>query len=73
MFNFTIFVQKSVRINELLEISAFFQKQEIVQTERGTINVRKLGCARKERTTFNLPILVCVVNNIQGTSIDGFW
>ena len=31
MFNFTIFVQKSVRINELLEISAFFQKQEIVQ------------------------------------------
>ena len=31
IFKFTIFVQKSVRINELLEISAFFQKREIVQ------------------------------------------
>ena len=36
-----------------------------------TINLRKLGCARKERATFILPILVCVVNNIQGTSIGG--
>ena len=31
IFKFTIFVQKSVRINELLEISDFFQKREIVQ------------------------------------------
>ena len=31
IFKVTIFVQKSVRINKLLEISAFFQKQEIVQ------------------------------------------
>ena len=31
IFKVTIFVQKSVRINELLEIRAFFQKQEIVQ------------------------------------------
>ena len=31
LFKFNIFVQKSVRINELLEISAFFQKHEIVQ------------------------------------------
>ena len=31
IFKFTIFLQKSVRINDLLEISPFFQKQEIVQ------------------------------------------
>ena len=31
IFKFTIFVQKSVRINELLEISDFFQKRKIVQ------------------------------------------
>ena len=31
IFKFTIFVQKSVRINELLEISAFFQKLKILQ------------------------------------------
>ena len=31
IFKFTIFVQKSVCINELLEISDFFQKREIVQ------------------------------------------
>ena len=31
IFKFTIFEQKSVRINELLEISIFLQKQEIVQ------------------------------------------
>ena len=33
IFKFTIFVQKSVRINELLEISAFLQKREIVQNK----------------------------------------
>ena len=33
IFKVTIFVQKSVRINELLEICAFFQKQEIVQNK----------------------------------------
>ena len=31
IFKFTIFVQKSVRINEMLEISAFLQKRKIVQ------------------------------------------
>ena len=31
IFNFTIFVQNSVRINELLEFNAFFQKREIVE------------------------------------------
>ena len=31
IFKFTIFEQKSVRINELLEISVFLQNQEIVQ------------------------------------------
>ena len=31
IFKFTIFMQEIVRINELLEISAFFQKREIEQ------------------------------------------
>ena len=31
IFKFTVFVQKSVRINELLEIRAIFQRREIVK------------------------------------------
>ena len=46
-------MQEIVRINELLEISAFFQKREIVQKECVTVNLPKLGCARKGHATFN--------------------
>ena len=53
IFKVTIFVQKSVRINELLEISPFFKNRKLCRTECASGDLRKLRCARKERATFN--------------------
>ena len=61
IFKFTIFVQKSVRIKKL---APFNKNGKLCKTKCSTVKSIKLGCARKERATFNLPILVFVVNDI---------
>ena len=38
IFKFTIFVQKSLRNNKLLEISAFFKKEKLCKTECAIVN-----------------------------------
>ena len=57
-------MQSSVRNYEFLEISVFCEKGE---ENNNLINILKVWpkvSVEKERTTVNLPKLVCVVNNI---------
>ena len=72
MFKFAIFVQNSVRNYEFLEISIFCEKREENNNLINILTVWPKASVGKGRTTVNLPKLVCVVNNIQGTSICCF-
>ena len=72
ILKFARFVQKSVRNYELLKISVSCQKRK--EKNNVTKYSQYLTCSlrEKERATVNLPIRVCLVNNIQGTSICCF-
>ena len=72
ILKFARFVQNSVRNYELLKISVSCQKRK--EKNNVTKYSQYLTCSlrEKERATVNLPIRVCLVNNIQGTSICCF-
>ena len=46
------------------KLAPFNKNAKLCKTKCSTVKSFKLGCARNERSTFNLPILVFVVNNI---------
>ena len=72
ILKFARFVQNSVRNYELLKISVSCQKRK--EKNNVTKFSQYLTCSlrEKERATVSLPIWVCLVNNIQGTSICCF-
>ena len=69
ILKFARFVQNSVRNYELLKISVSFQKGKENNNVTKYSHCLTWSLREKERTTLNLPKWVCLVNNIQGTSI----
>ena len=69
ILNFARFVQNSVRNYELLKISVSCEKSKENNNMTKYSHCLTWSLREKERTTLNLPKWVCLVNNIQGTSI----
>ena len=64
ILKFAIFVQNSVRNNEMLEIGVFCVKGEQNNNLQNILTVWPKPCVERGSVFVNLPKLVCVVNNI---------